>query len=90
MLIAVIPVKDYQTAVSQINLAQEKADGIELRLDYLPQLDLEALAILRQSVTVPVIFTLRSQSQGGMYQKTLPQYLDDLEALCRLEPDWRL
>ena len=88
MLIAVIPVRDYDTAKQQIQKALEQADGVELRLDYLFQLDIDAIARLRAQCTLPVIFTLRSALQGGHYPCDEALRLQDMLRLAALNPDY--
>lgn len=89
MLVAVIQVKDYSSAKQQINLAiAGRAECIELRLDYLTELNLEAITHLLHQCPLRVIFTLRKPSQGGFYEKEEPQRLQDLLNLCKLNPDY--
>lgn len=66
----------------------DRADGIELRLDYLADWDMTALAALRQACKVPVIMTLRSRAQGGHYPHLESQRIQALMALCALNPDY--
>lgn len=88
MLIAVVPVKNYTTAKPLLTLAQTHADGVELRLDYQEKLALDEIAVLRREFSLPMIFTLRTQSQGGNYQADRTQRLADLLALCQLNPEF--
>lgn len=89
MLIAVIPVTDYASAERELQLAQQASvDGIELRLDYLKNLDISRISNLRAACHLPVIFTLRKKSQGGLYAHNEDQRLDILLDLCRLNPDY--
>jgi 3-dehydroquinate dehydratase/shikimate dehydrogenase len=88
MLIAVIPVKDYESANKQISIAQLQADGIELRLDYLKKIDFNAITLLRSSCHLPMIFTLRKKSQGGYYPQNENQRLQNLLFLCQSHPDY--
>ncbi|HVT62703.1 MAG TPA: type I 3-dehydroquinate dehydratase [Legionellaceae bacterium] len=88
MLIIVIATHSYQEAYAQIQQALLMADGIELRLDYFPVLDLIEIARLRAFCTLPLIFTLRSATQGGQYAKTEKERIKDIWAICALTPDY--
>ena len=88
MLIAAINSANAIDAKQKIQQTLNLADGIELRLDYWQELDLKALAELRKSITIPVIFTLRKKSQGGSYQHDENTRLKDILALCQLNPDY--
>lgn len=88
MLIAVIPVTDYPSARQQLSQISDRADGIELRLDYALHWDIQEMTALRQACTLPVIFTLRSQLQGGYYPHSEAQRLQTISALCALNPDY--
>lgn len=88
MLIAVIPIKDYKLAHQHTLAIQSNAQGIELRLDYLDKLDFKKIDTLRKQITIPVIFTLRKKSQGGLYQQDEEQRLKDILQLCQLNPDF--
>lgn len=88
MLIAAINSTNSIDAKQKILQALKLADGIELRLDYWQEIDLIAIAELRKSITIPVIFTLRKKSQGGSYQHDENTRLKDILALCQLNPDY--
>ncbi|MCR9191310.1 MAG: shikimate dehydrogenase [Gammaproteobacteria bacterium] len=88
MLVVVIAVRSYPGAKAAILQALHEADGIELRLDYAPHLDLDAITALRTMCTCPIIFTLRSRAQGGQYPKTEAERVQDLHRLAALNPDY--
>ena len=88
MLIATIPVTDYSSAKRRLFELADKADGVELRLDYLQDWDIQAIAELRQACKLPVIFTLRKQSHGGQYPHAETQRLRTIFELCKLNPDY--
>jgi len=88
MLVAVVQESDYNSAKREIQKVLSHADGIELRLDYLESLDLEQVKKIRNDFDIPMIFTLRKQSQGGQYNKDESQRLEDIEALLSLSPDY--
>ena len=88
MLIAVIPVTDYISTKAQLQLALNQVDGVELRLDYIDKLDIAMLTKLRNEFTLPMIFTLRKKTQGGLYSKNEQQRLATLLTLCGLNPEY--
>ncbi|MBP6918661.1 MAG: shikimate dehydrogenase [Legionellaceae bacterium] len=88
MLIAILPVTDYSTAKQQLFQLVDSADGVELRLDYASHWDGNAVAELRKMCTLPVIFTLRSQAQGGHYPHSEEQRLQTILELCAFNPDY--
>ena len=67
MICAVIKGPSFKEAFQQIEKIRQKADLIELRLDLFAEIDPEKIQQLRQSASLPAIFTLRSRSQGGSY-----------------------
>ncbi len=88
MLIVSIPVMDYVLAAQEIARASSEVDGVELRLDYLSVLNIPSVKQLRDTCQLPVIFTLRSHTQGGRYAQDENQRLQDILALCALEPEY--
>jgi len=52
------------------------------------ELPLENIAKLRSTCRIPVIFTLRKNTQGGYYQKSETERLRDIYTLAQLSPDW--
>lgn len=88
MLIATIPVIDYVTAKRHLFELADRADGVELRLDYVDNWDIQQIKELRQASTVPVILTLRNQAHGGHYPHSETQRLQAMTELCKLNPDY--
>jgi len=88
MLIAAIPVKNYLDAKDKIKQVIAQIDGVELRLDYLDRLNLDEIDQLRREFSIPLIFVLRKQSQGGYYPREESHRLSQLLALCALKPDY--
>lgn len=88
MLIAIIPVTDYTDTQRHLYQISDRADGIELRLDYLPYWDIQALTALRQACHLPVVFTLRSQAHGGHYLHSEAERIKSIMTLCTLNPDY--
>ncbi|KAI9483923.1 MAG: EPSP synthase-domain-containing protein [Benjaminiella poitrasii] len=73
-----LTVKDLSTSIERLREMCESADAVELRVDLLKKpeekeeisyIDYvgEQLAILRRTVSIPVIFTVRSKGQAGAY-----------------------
>lgn len=88
MIITVIQCHNYDIVTQQIRQIHTLTDGIELRIDYADTLDLDAITALRHEFKIPMIFTLRKQSQGGFYQQDEAQRLQDILALCEIGPDY--
>ncbi len=88
MLCASILGPTFKKASQQISQAKEHADLVELRLDRFEELDLTALKDLRAAFSIPMIFTLRSRSQGGSYPFSEEKRLADLSHLATLEPEY--
>jgi 3-dehydroquinate dehydratase len=71
MLVVVVLTNNYEVARYKIeNAIKFSADVIELRLDYFNELNLEKIAQLKQAFSIPMIFTLRKQSQGGLCKRS--------------------
>lgn len=72
----------------QLLEAQKLADLIEWRIDYWNFSDLVHLKTLRDSVSCPVMFTLRKKSQGGNWEKSEEERLSYFEKLLKLKPEY--
>lgn len=88
MICVVIKGPTYKEAHLQIGKALKYADLVELRLDLFTTLDIAALQKLRSDFTIPMIFTLRSQEQGGGYTKSEEDRLVDIRRLVKLRPEY--
>lgn len=88
MLIATIPFLEDKSTPDLLQRATKTADGIELRLDYSPTLDISSLKTLRQDLHIPLIFTLRETSQGGFYHANQAYDTDTILELASLNPDY--
>ena len=64
MICVPITSKTIEEAIEEIKEAEEVADIIELRLDYLKNPDLK---VLLETARKPVIVTCRKKSEGGLY-----------------------
>lgn len=71
-------------------MANRKAEGIELRLDFIEDIHNRFFEIkkYRQSCRIPVILTLRKKSQGGFYQGSESDRLSNLVKMAMLNPDF--
>lgn len=88
MICVVIKGPSFQEAYQQISEALKFADLIELRLDLFRSLDLDALKDLRAHFSIPMIFTLRSQRQGGRYLQTEQNRLTAIRRIVELKPEY--
>lgn len=88
MICVVIKGPTFEEARQQISKAIAFANLIELRLDCFASLDLAALKSLRSHFSIPMIFTLRSQIQGGNYTKSEECRLADIRRLTELKPEY--
>lgn len=88
MLCIVIKGPTFQEAHEQISKALTYADLVELRLDCFTSLDLDALKILCSHFSIPMIFTLRSQIQGGNFRQSEEKRLTAIRNLIELKPHY--
>ncbi len=88
MICAVIKGPSFKEAFQQIEKIRQKADLIELRLDLFAEIDPEKIQQLRQSASLPAIFTLRSRSQGGSYSGSEKERMDKIRLLAALHPEY--
>lgn len=88
MLCIVIKGPSIEEAHQQILKAHDYADFVELRLDYFTSLDLNAILTLRSHFSIPMIFTLRNQIQGGNYAQSEEMRLADIRKLLTLKPEY--
>ncbi len=88
MLVTVLAEKNYTALRQQIKDLIQITDAIELRLDYLEDLDIAEIQQLKHDFSIPMIFTLRKKSQGGLFYQTEDQRLKILEKLAALAPEF--
>ena len=86
MICAVIKGPSFEQAHLQLAQAQKKCSLAELRLDFFHALDFNALANLKKAFALPMIFTLRVQSQGGAFQGTEEERRAAIKKLAALQP----
>lgn len=77
--------------VNSLKEAQENQDlpsikGLELRLDRFEAIDIPTIAKLQENSPLPLLFTLRSVSQGGSFHGTEKERFTLIEQLLALKP----
>lgn len=87
-LIAVLPIKDLSKCQGLILQYDNLVDGFELRWDYADDINEKWIAHLRGLSTKIMIFTLRTQAQGGRYQGDLDAHWRILQKLAKFNPDY--
>lgn len=88
MICVVIKGLNFQETREQIAKALRYADLVELRLDYWISLDIEAVKNLRDEFSIPMIFTLRSESLGGSCKLPEDKRLATIKSLLTCQPDY--
>lgn len=76
-------------SIAQLHLLQylpDQLDGIELRLDLFPMLDLELLKNLMNNLPYPIMLTLKKKSHGGMFLGSEQEREDLIEKLLKFKP----
>lgn len=87
MLCIVIHGPTFKEACDQIIRASLLADCVELRIDHF-QMSLEEIRQLKRRFSIPMIFTLRSASQGGAYKNSELARLQEITQLAGLNPEY--
>lgn len=88
MICAVINGPSLKQAFTQINKVKEQADLVELRLDHFNKINLSELSALKNAFSIPMIFTLRSKSQGGNYMGSEEKRHGEIRRLATLGPEF--
>lgn len=88
MICVVIKGPSYPEAYKQISHAMIHADIVELRLDEFFQIDRENIQCLRRDFTIPMIFTLRSLTDGGYYAGSELERLAEIQKSVALHPEY--
>lgn len=78
----------YEELDSQLAQAVKRADCIELRLDRMSYIDIEKIEALREKYPIPMIFTLRKESQGGQFTGSEEKRYALFSALLALTPEY--
>jgi 3-dehydroquinate dehydratase / shikimate dehydrogenase len=90
MITAVIAEKNMSNLDKAIQSIQDTVDIMELRLDFLTQINQDTLSIEKiiSKIKIPYIITLRSTQMGGHFKDTENQRLALLYALAALKPTY--
>jgi 3-dehydroquinate dehydratase/shikimate dehydrogenase len=88
MIVLVIAEHQYSNISQKIQSVIKDIDVIELRLDYLDYFDLTEIKRIKLNFDIPIIFTLRKKSQGGLFLLSENIRLNLLTQLAGLEPDY--
>lgn len=88
MLCVVIKGPSYDEVRRQLAQVSPYTDIVELRLELFSSLDTDQLKKIRSEFPMPMIFTLRSSSQGGSYKGTENERLQELQKLAGLKPEY--
>ena len=87
-LTAIIPVRSLGQANDELGKLPTEMDCVELRVDYLQNISVEAIADLLAACAIPCIITLRSTQQGGLYAGTNLERITLLKQLMALKPEY--
>ena len=89
MLTAILDSKTYVGVEQCLCNIPPEVDAVEWRLDYLSHYDLVKIAAVRRKIALPLILTLRTMNQGGLYEGSVEQYQRCvLELLEQCQPDY--
>ena len=88
MLTAIINATDINSAHQIINSNPNQIDAFEWRLDYLPQIELDAVESCCKASSKPLILTLRRKQDGGLYDDDEAQRIALLKQLARCRPHY--
>ncbi len=88
MLCIVIKGPTIEEVNEQIKQAIPLADLLELRLDLFKEISLSQIKTLCTDLPIPVLFTLRSSSQGGLSCLNAQERISQLSLLAQLKPDY--
>lgn len=76
------------TSYEELQNIPDYADAVELRLDYLPSIELHKITAILQTHKLPIIFTLRSSKDGGKFNGTEQERLETILRLAKLKPTY--
>lgn len=89
MLVVVICAHNYRDAFNKITIALSyPIDIIELRLDYFNRLKIIEIEKLKNNFSIPMLFTLRKKSQGGLFRSIERERLKIIKNLFELQPEY--
>lgn len=85
---AVIQGPTLKQALEQLDIASRHSTLVELRLDCFEQIDEQEIQFIRKTFSLPMIFTLRSSLQGGLFKGSENDRLKQIETLAKLKPEY--
>lgn len=88
MICAVVKGPTILAVHQQISDVLPYADLIELRLDLFEKIEEAALKKLRMDFSIPMIFTVRSENQGGGFKGSYEEQMEMLLSLLHLQPEY--
>jgi 3-dehydroquinate dehydratase/shikimate dehydrogenase len=88
MLCGVIKGPTYEEATQQLAEAQAHCFLVELRLDFFKTINNDQIETLRRNFSIPMIFTLRSTLQGGVYTGSEEEKIQQMMKLAFLKPEY--
>ena len=88
MLVGMLQVSDIEHAQAQLCAITDAVDVIELRLDYYTSWDLDALYAFRQTITKPIIATIRKVADGGVCSLPETTHAKRLLDCIQLKPQY--
>ncbi|MBX9585698.1 MAG: shikimate dehydrogenase [Gammaproteobacteria bacterium] len=88
MLVSVVSEKNTDDVIRRVSGISPDSDSIEVGFDKFHSIDIDAIKLMREKINRPVIFTLRSANQGGVYQGEEAKRLSELMELGSANPDY--
>lgn len=88
MLCVVIRGPSLDQVEHQLAQAMHVADLVELRVDLFSSRDISSLQRLRKMYPIPIILTLRTHAQGGLFSGSRKEWHAEIERLLVLQPEY--
>lgn len=88
MLVSVVSEKNTDDVIRRVNEISSDSDIVEVGFDKFHSIDIDDIKLMREKINCPVIFTLRSTTQGGVYQGEEAKRLSELMELGAVNPDY--
>ncbi len=88
MLVAVVAENKIDKLLTVIQAIQNDADVIELRLDFLSEINIGRLKAISEKIKIPIILTLRSIEHGGHYSGSERDRLACFHDLAKFNPSY--
>jgi 3-dehydroquinate dehydratase type I len=84
----VVTGKTLHEFMDNLEVIQQVADFIELRVDHLKHIALDDIELMKRKITCPAIFTCRKKAEGGLYEGSEPERMAILEKACAMAFDY--